>query len=195
MNKIYVLVLIFCFGNSFAQTTAVPDPVFEQFLIDEGIDSDATINGEVLTSDIENITELNLTGTGIDDLSGLEDFTSLEILDISNLYLEEINLSGNPNLKEFYGAYNYFETLDLSYNTELEVLHIPHNLLTEINLSSNPLLVSIFVGNEQNDVAPLNYIQHLDLSSNPEISSINLLNSGVSSINLANGNNSINMWI
>ena len=45
--KTYIILLICLISSvfTFAQTTAIPDPNFEQALIDLGIDSDATING------------------------------------------------------------------------------------------------------------------------------------------------------
>lgn len=58
---------IFCFlfqgfqsNNLYAQITEIPDQYFEQALIDKGIDSDGIINGQVLTSDINTVTELIL---------------------------------------------------------------------------------------------------------------------------------------
>jgi len=50
---LYILFVIAIGYNTTAQITLIPDPKFEQFLIDEGIDSDSVINGQVLTSDIE----------------------------------------------------------------------------------------------------------------------------------------------
>jgi hypothetical protein len=42
-----------------AQTTAIPDQNFEQALIDMNIDIDGVINGQVLTSDIDDVIELD----------------------------------------------------------------------------------------------------------------------------------------
>lgn len=49
--KKYIVPLLFFISitSSYTQTTAIPDQNFEQALIDLGIDSDATINGQVLT--------------------------------------------------------------------------------------------------------------------------------------------------
>ncbi|MCK5210666.1 MAG: hypothetical protein KAI99_15515, partial [Cyclobacteriaceae bacterium] len=62
----------------FAQDfTSIPDQNFEQALIELGIDSDSTINGMVLTSEINTIDELNIFNHDIDSLTGIEDFDSL----------------------------------------------------------------------------------------------------------------------
>jgi hypothetical protein len=116
--KLLSLLLVLLVNTATAQTTAIPDPNFEQALIDLNIDSDGVVNGQVFTADIENIVELdfsNLYVTGssfsydggiITDFSGIEAFSSLEILNLSNLW---INLSesqtdvfnSNFNLREF----------------------------------------------------------------------------------------------
>ena len=69
---------------SFGQFTQIPDPAFEQALIDEGYD--ITLDGQVYTSIIDQISYLDLSNTGLMNLSGIEDFISLTGL----------NLSGNP---------------------------------------------------------------------------------------------------
>ncbi len=116
ITKLFILFsLLLYLKTSIAQTTAIPDQNFELALIDLNIDSDGFINGQVLTSDIENIVELDFSnlydslmyaGGTITDFSGIEYFTSLEILNISNL---DIQLSENQsdvfnsnfNLREF----------------------------------------------------------------------------------------------
>ena len=47
--KYLLLLFTFCFLSTYisAQTTAIPDINFEQALVDQGIDSDGVVNGEV----------------------------------------------------------------------------------------------------------------------------------------------------
>ena len=59
----------------FGQVTMIPDPNFEQALIDLGIDN--VLDGSVSTSNINTVTELNVNSMNISDLTGIEDFTSL----------------------------------------------------------------------------------------------------------------------
>ena len=66
--------------HSYAQTTAIPDPNFEQALIDLGIDKDFTVNGKVANENIENITELKVFDKQISDLTGIEGFIKLNAL-------------------------------------------------------------------------------------------------------------------
>jgi Leucine-rich repeat (LRR) protein len=99
--------------------TLIPDPNFEQKLIDLGIDTDG-LNGKITASNINSITTLDLSNSNIKDLTGIENFTALTILDCSN---------------------NQLITLDLSKNTNLQILYVTGNPLVYINLKN---------GNNQN---------------------------------------------
>lgn len=157
--KTYISFILFFIGiiSSDAQTTAIPDPNFEQALINMGIDSDGTINGQVLTSDIVNITILDLDPSNgplpIQDLSGIEDFTSLKILDISYIGLygndlsnKTLDLTALSNLEELYmnsggdAISINVEHLDLSNNPNLKIIHADDVWpLLSINLAGSDL--------------------------------------------------------
>ena len=169
MKKILVIILQFAIVfYSYAQTTYVPDDVFEQKLIYMGLDD--VLDDYVLTASIDTVTVLNLgnpiTGQAeIQDLTGLQDFVSLKefyskyhdfsTLDVSNVpdlewisiqnntALSGIDVSNNPNLKhlELWGPSYSFNSLDLSNNTLLEHVSIRyfHNL-TNIQVNNLPNL-------------------------------------------------------
>ncbi len=132
-KTLLILFIFICQGLPnvlYAQTTAIPDTYFEQALIDLGIDSDGIINGQVLTSDIVTVTELILGFNFIvDDITGIEDFTALEVLDVSFSNLNVLDVSNNIQLRELYcsssdaGPSMFFTSLDLSNNINLEVLY------------------------------------------------------------------------
>lgn len=162
ITKIFILVsLLLYFKTSIAQTTAIPDQNFEQALIDLNIDSDGILNGQVLTADIENIVELDFsnlypTGTSynagvITDFSGIEAFSSLEILNISNLWTD---LSGSPtdvfnsnfSLREFIANDSSVDSspdlilsdLDFSNLPDLEFISLYNKIDTSIINLKNP---------------------------------------------------------
>src|SRR5690606_15506765 len=178
----HTLQLLFFLAISYtakAQYTLIPDSGFEQALINLNIDSEGILDGQVLTSDIENVTELIfLDNYHITDLTGIEDFAALEVL----------NLNHNFDLT----------SLDVSNNLALRILDVSQNSLTELDLSNNILLEELYCGNPTDDVWPQNEIVHLDLSQNPNIQILwaeimfSLLDVG---INLANGNNERAMHI
>ncbi|HNP67894.1 MAG TPA: T9SS type A sorting domain-containing protein [Aequorivita sp.] len=128
--KTFITIFILALSTTaFAQITQIPDPNFEQALIDLGIDSDGIVNGQVLTSDVETVISLNLNHKGIDDITGIEDFAALEILDVTGNYLLVLDVSNNLQLKELYcssdsAGFNMpVSSLDLTNNTNLEILY------------------------------------------------------------------------
>lgn len=159
--------------NSQAQTIAIPDTAFEQFLIDEGIDSDGELNGQILTADALSVTNLFITGGGIgesiSDLTGLEYFTNIEELFVDFVPFT-VSLSGMISLKK----------LELYYCD-----------LTSLNLEQNVLLEELYVANlwdgpEQYE----NQLALIDLSNNPKVRTVDaFLNPYLQIIRLNNGNN------
>src|SRR5690606_26198908 len=146
-NILYILSFIVVSYKATAQITYIPDQGFEQALIDLEIDSDGIINGQVLTSDVENVTELIIEDGGIIySLTGIQDFSSLEKLVV---------------------LYTYITELDVSQNLQLKELDCSSNELTSLDVSSNTLLEKLYCGNYGIDVGPFNMIEEIDLSNNP----------------------------
>ena len=121
MKKLLLLLFLGFTLVGFSQTTLIPDPNFEQGLIDLGYDT-APINGSVPTANISNVTSLEVGYRNIADLTGLEDFTDLTILSCDNNQLTSIDVSNNPALIYFRCEYNQLTSIDVSNNTTLEVL-------------------------------------------------------------------------
>ncbi len=142
--KALVFFLLLTMGfNAFGQTTQIPDPNFEQALIDLGIDSDGTLNGQVLTTDIQDVITLELINKRIEDLTGVEGFASLENLDVTNNILSSLDLSNNIQIRELIcsnwdGFANMnITSLNLSNNINLESLYAENLfLLEELNLKN-----------------------------------------------------------
>jgi len=186
-NILYILVPLLVFGNLKAQTVAIPDYRFEQALIDLNIDSDNVINGQILLSDVLNVTELEISNgippnypyyednylDGlIHNLTGIEAFVNLESLTVNVTMIEELNVSNLVNLK-------YLDCVD--------------NNLTSIDVSNNGLLEYLDISS-QGDMFPINSFTQIDLSNNPNIHTLNALG-GINKIKLNNGNNNPNMFI
>ncbi len=180
------MLLLLAKNKSVAQVTIIPDNRFERALIDLGIDSDLTVNGQILTSDALLVTQLELSTNTlpnypypaadyyegmIHDLTGLEAFVNLERLEVHSTMIENLNTNSLVNLK-------YLDCVD--------------NMLTSISVLNNPLLEYIDV-TSQGDVYPINDIREIDLSNNPNIQTI--FGFGLGTINLNNNNNNPNMRI
>lgn len=174
MKKIIIIILytLFFVPNTFGQFTSIPDPVFENKLIQLGIDSDGIINGQMLTADAIGVVDLNLssysvTGT-LQDLTGIEAFVDLVALrcighDLTTLdfsantlldtiycgdnNLTSINVRTCLGLKEFECYANLLNSLDVSNNDSLTVLVCHNNLLTNIDVSNCPNIIGLSCSN------------------------------------------------
>ena len=141
LKNYFPLVFVFLFlSNIYSQTTAIPDTNFEQALIDLGIDSDATINGSVLTADISGVNSLNVSTKNISDLTGIEDFAGLTSLDCRENQLVNLDISKNIALTDLECRLNQLTNLDVSKNIALTSLDCRSNQLTSLDVSQNTAL-------------------------------------------------------
>jgi|GEM_PF-1197582 len=130
--------------------TYVPDDNFEQKLIDLGYDD--VLDDYVVTSNIIGISNLDISSSGISDLTGIEDFISLQHLNCS---------------------YNQLNTLDLSQNSFLSFLNCSHNLLTELNFENVIELDASY--NQLTSLELLGYFTKLHCNNN-QLTSLNIQN-------------------
>ena len=142
--KMRILLCFVWFTTIFihAQNTAVPDPNFEQRLIDMGYDSGVP-DGVVPTSNIIGVVQLWVPNSSITDLTGIEDFAALEILDITGNGISALNVSNNTALRELYMETNPVSVLDVSLNGSLEILRCGYMLLTSLDVSNNTALTQL----------------------------------------------------
>jgi len=109
MKKLLLLLLIPL--SSFSQYTSIPDVNFEQTLINSGYDF--LIDGFVETSAIDTVTELMINNNNISDLTGIEDFDSLQSLFCYDNNLTTLNLINNTQLFEVTCSNNNLTSIDL----------------------------------------------------------------------------------
>lgn len=168
--------LISHFGFLQAQYTAIPDSAFENFLEDNGMGDGIPNNGLVLTANIENVTHLDLPSfAGVSDMTGIEDFTTLEFLDFSYNTVSNIDLSQNINLSIFGCAFNQLTSLDLSNNMQLEMIACFVNQINSLQLNSSFLHTLECYENQ---------ITTLDLSFCPLLTDIDCHTNSISVLNL-----------
>ncbi|MDD7913916.1 T9SS type A sorting domain-containing protein [Polaribacter ponticola] len=181
------------------------DANFEQALIDLGHDTNG-LNGNILKSEAEVVTFLNVESKNISDLKGIQGFTALETLGCSLNNITSIDLSNNKAIKVLFIGDNQLTSLDVSMLIDLEQLVVDRNKITDIDVSKNlalnalslsgNLLTSLDVSSNvlledylwSND----NLLTALDLSKNPRLKIIHAENNNLSSLNIkSSGNNNI----
>lgn len=177
VNKINIYRFYFIlFGFvGFSQNTAIPDPYFEQALIDLGLDS-APVNGFVPTANISSVTSLGIPVKSISDLTGIEAFTSLMFLDCSNNRLSNLNVSQNTNLIQLFCSGNQLTNLNVSNLTNLNILWCNNCGLSNLNVSRNTQLISLVCNNNQ--------LTALDVSKNINLNVLVCENNELTSIDI-----------
>ena len=185
MKLILVLTLLLLgVSKTHAQYTSVPDSNFEAYLEDNDMGDGIPGNGLVLTANIESVTELTLYGQmNITDLTGIEDFTALEVFYVSFNHITSVDLSQNINLTHVGFSSTMLSTLDLSnnnklvyagglYNLELNTLIVNSPYITQLDFWENHL-TNIDVTNcpalEVLDVHYNFYLPALDITNNPNL--------------------------
>ncbi len=188
-----------------AQITLIPDPRFEQALINLNLDI-APVNGSVLTINISSIKTLNVNGNDINSLTGIQDFISLTDLFCNNNKITNLNVTNNTALRIFECDRNQLTTLDVRQNTALITLIVSNNLLTGINISQNTALINFGCGNNmitsldiskntllENFVCANNMLSDLDVSKNTALLLLDCLNNRVTALDVSNNTALINL--
>ena len=129
-------------------STNFPDANFRSWLLEN-------FPGYIHDGHVNNWGVFNLSGMNISDLKGIEYFTNLSSLNISNNNLTSVDLSHNTNLEDLYCSNNQLTSLNLSNLSNLEVLDCSNNKLTSLsvtyksylktlNCSNNTLLTTLY---------------------------------------------------
>ena len=190
--------------------TYVPDDHFEHYLETHTAsgsvvavgDSNSMGNGAdnddyVLTGRIENVTHLDVHSQNISDLTGIEDFAALQILNCSQNQLNTIDVSQNANLQSLSTSYNNLTGLNVSQNTNLTTLSASSNNISTLILTNS--ITTLLCGQNQLtdlDVSGLaqltnlscndNQLTAMDVSNNHALTQINCSDNQLTSLDLSN---------
>lgn len=183
MNKwftILVILVVGAFTNAYSQYVNFADPDFKSFCV-----SDPAINTDLDTniSFVEAAAytgALNIDGKSvpIEDLTGLEQFTSITGLSIWGQYLPSVDVSANVALMNIDCSSASISNLILGNLPALTDLNCQDNDLTDLDLSGCPNLSQLNCsGNE---------LPSLDLSNNPGLLMISANYNLLTSIDVTN---------
>ena len=189
------------------ELTYVPDDNFEQALIDLGYDSGA-LDDYVFTHNINDITVLYASSLGIQDATGIEDFTAIRALYINYNNIETIDISQNTQLKTIVIDNNNLTSIDVSNNSLLEYFSVGYNELTSIDVSNNSFLENLDVS--RNELTTLdisnnsnifflscdnNQISELELTYNVNLGILNAHYNAITNLDVNQNINLSNIWI
>ncbi len=170
-----------------AVETTIPDANFEQYLIQNNIDTDGIINTKVLTADIKDITQLDLSSLSISDLKGIQNFTALKYLTVWDNQLTEIDLTQNTNLETLAVGRNQLTGIDISNNTKLIEFGAGENQITSIDVSKNTDLTHVAIA--------LNQLSSLDISNNNKLIDLKCEGNNITALNVSNLTDLETLWI
>ena len=135
--------------------TNFPDANFREHV--KHYDTDG--NGSFSQAELDAVTEMNVSFfERVQNLKGIEYFTALTSLNVSDNQLTSLDVSANTVLTELNVYNNQLTSLDVSANTALTDLYAPENQLTSLDVSANTALISLSVFDNQ--------LTSLDVSAN-----------------------------
>jgi Leucine-rich repeat (LRR) protein/PKD repeat protein len=159
----------------------IPDAAFKAALLANAA-INTNLDGEIQCSEASAYNGgINVSASGISDLTGIEAFVLLSSLDCSDNSLTTLNLSANTALGALSCSGNLLTNLDLSSNTQLGAVFCLTNNITNLNVTGLTLLSTIkCLGNQ---------LTSLDLSTNIGLVELECSHNQLTSIDLSNNTN------
>ena len=199
MKKLlHFLLFLSCVSN--AQIVNIPDANFKAKLLQASpsnsiaaetyvigsyppvyVKIDTNNDGEIQVSEALNIHYLDLGGSDISDLTGIEQFVNLRYLNCLQNDLNTLNVSLNVNLLFLNCTNNQLSQLNVSNLVSLNTLSCGSNDLTQLNISNLINLKNLYCAS--------NLLANLNISNIPGLLSLNCSSNQISSIDFTNSDN------
>ena len=167
--------------NGSTTQTYVPDDNFEAYLESNGMGNGIANDDYVTTANIDTVPFLDVSGSNINDLTGIQDFISVHHLwcDFNNL--AALDVSSNTALVELYCGYNELSSLNITGLTSLTNLRCENNQLTSLDVSIAISLTDLKCG--------INQISILNVSNNTALTKLVCDSNQLTNLDVRNGNN------
>jgi hypothetical protein len=181
MKTTLLFLSVFLFASLFGQNVYIPDANFKAYLVgNSAINTNS--DTEIQLSEASTFTgTIACNGQNIYDLTGIEAFTALTLLNCQVNQLTSLDISNNIALEVLYCALNQLTSLDLASNTSLTLLDCYGNQLTSLDVSNNTSLGLMGCGSNQ--------LSSLDVSNNTVLAALVCENNQLECLNFKNENN------
>ena len=146
------------YGPVYITDANVPDETFRKYLLKQ-FDKDG--NGVLTPAERYAVTEIDVENKYISNLSGIQFFPNLKVLNCGHNRLTKLDVRENTVLQELVCWENQLTSLDVSQNTALQELACFENQLTSLDVSQNPALQKLSCWD--------NRLTELDVSKNTEL--------------------------
>jgi Leucine-rich repeat (LRR) protein len=160
----------------YAQQTYIPDANFEAYLETNGMGNGTVNDNYVTTASISGVTTLDVSNQNIADLTGIQDFTSLQSLIANGNQLTAVDISANTSLQYVLVSNNLIQDLTLPTTTTLRQISCNNNQLSSIYLNNVTGLRSLYINHNQ--------LTDLDVSSNTQLTSLQCYNNQLTQLTL-----------
>ena len=163
---------------------AFPDPNFREAVLDllnesyGGNRTSCSLIGEADETLLAGIKVLSIRFRKIEDLTGIEYFTGLIRLYVSNNRLTSLELSKNTALTTLECESNELTQLDLSRNIALEYVTCGSNKLVTLDMSNNPSLKGLHCA--------VNQLHSLNVSNNPMLDTLMCYSNKLTELDVSN---------
>ena len=195
-----LLFIAFIAQNVYAQKIVFKDQNLKRALLKEGYDFNK--DGDIEVSEIDTVTNLNISKrniTSVDDLVWFKSLRSLNAnsnnlhnLDVffNNPVVEEIYIGDNPvgkkltlknvkNLKTFVAFKDGLEEIDLSGTNNIESLYLQDNRFENVGFKSLLILESLHLDDD-----PM--LKNVDISSNRNLKNLYLFQTAITQLDVSN---------
>ncbi len=148
MNKILLYLLLFCTGIASAQIVAIPDANFKSKLLaantnnniaknssGASIKVDADNDTYIEQSEVDAIYELNVSASAITDMSGIQEFDNLQVLNCQDNSITTLTVTALADLESLYCSLNSITMLNITGLANLRTLYCSENNLSAINFT------------------------------------------------------------
>lgn len=169
----------FATGEVAIDETNFPDPKFRQYVLDN---CDTDKNSTLSYDEIQAVEEITCRFYKIQDLKGIEHFTSLQSLDCAGNALSSLDVSKNTLLASLDCSLNNLDSLNISNCSALTTLNCSWNGLESLDLSKNPALE--FLACTHNAL-----LRTLDLSNIPALKKLSCDHSGITALDMSGNPN------
>lgn len=174
----FLAALLFSLGLN-AQVVNIPDEVFLEYIL-LYTNTDTNLDGQIQVSEAEAFTgTLNVYNSQAKDLTGLEAFKNITLLQISKTAISNLDISNNTKLQGLFASSTLIDKIDVSKNTSL----------VQIEAQYNGRLKTIVFGEQNyNDLQKLslsfNVLENIDLTRCPFLNSLSLTSNKLTSIDV-----------
>lgn len=137
---------------------------------------DLNEDGKLSTAEIGAVRGLDLSGLGIKQMKGIENFANLEVLQCSGNEIASMDLSQNKKLTKLYCNNNKLIALKVSNNLELQILNCSDNMLGELAIENCGFLKELYCRNNLIDKLNISYASKLailDCGNNRSLQELN----------------------